>query len=118
MHCSEALRPRSGQGWHQEVNVSLSDHEHEVLQQMEQALSAQDPKFVAEMQRAGMTAAAPGRIAIAAVGVIVGLGLVLVGVNTTVWLGAAGFALMVASVSLAVTALRSRRGLGTHTRDR
>jgi uncharacterized membrane protein YkgB len=83
---------------------------------MEQELSAQDPKFVSQMRRARVTATS--RIAIGVVGVLVGLGLILVGVNTTVWLGAAGFALMVASVSFAVTAPRWRAGVGTGTRSR
>jgi uncharacterized membrane protein YkgB len=95
--------------------VPLSEHEHRVLQQMEQELSAQDPKFVSLMRRARVTAVRP--IAIGVVGALVGLGLLLVGVNTTVWLGAAGFALMVASVSFAFTAPRRRAGGGTRTRS-
>lgn len=98
--------------------MPLSEHEHRVLQQMEQALSAHDPKFVSQMRRAGMTAVAPRRIGIGVVGVIVGLGLVVLGVNTTVWLGAAGFALMVVAVSFAVSALRWSAGLRPRTRDR
>jgi uncharacterized membrane protein YkgB len=100
----------------QEVNVPLSEHELRVLEQMEQALSAQDPKFVSQMRRARVPAVR--RIPIGVVGVLVGLGLLLVGVNTTVWLGAAGFALMVASVSFAVTAPRRVAGVGSGTRSR
>ena len=97
--------------------MPLSEHEHRVLQQMEQALSAQDPGFASEMQRAGGAAPAPGRIAIGVIGVLVGLGVVLVGVNTTIWLGATGFALMVASVSFAISAKRWRAGLGARARS-
>ncbi|HEV7197037.1 MAG TPA: DUF3040 domain-containing protein [Pedococcus sp.] len=97
----------------QEVNVPLSEHEQQLLEQMEQALYAEDPKFASQMQGSGAKAAARRRIAIGVVGVLVGLGLVLVGVNTTMWLGAAGFALMVASVAFAVTPPRRRAALGT-----
>lgn len=97
--------------------MPLSEHEHRVLQQMEQALSAQDPGFASGMKRAGMRAAAPGRIVIGVIGVLVGLGMVLVGVTTTIWLGAAGFALMVASMSFAISAVRWRAVLGTRARS-
>jgi hypothetical protein len=83
--------------------VPLSEHEQQLLEQMEQALYAEDPKFASQMQGAGARAAARRRMAIGVVGVLVGLALVLVGVNTTMWLGAAGFALMVAAVAFALT---------------
>lgn len=97
----------------QEVNVPLSEHEQQLLEQMEQALYAEDPKFASQMQGAGAKAAARRRIAIGVVGVLLGLGLLLAGVSTTMWLGAAGFALMVASVAYAVTPPRRRAALGT-----
>jgi hypothetical protein len=49
--------------------------------------------------------------------VIVGLTLVLVGVNTTMWLGAAGFAIMVAAVAFALTPPRRRARLGVIQSD-
>jgi uncharacterized membrane protein YkgB len=113
LHCNEALGVGEVSAGTKEVNVPLSEHEHRVLQQMEQALSAQDPTFVSQMRRARVTAVA--RITIGVVGVLVGLGLLLVGVNTTAWLGVAGFALMVTSASFAVTAPRWRVGVGTRT---
>lgn len=83
--------------------MPLSEHEQQLLEQMEQALYAEDPKFASQMQGAGARAAARRRVAIGVVGVIIGLALVLVGVNTTMWLGAVGFAVMVASVAFALT---------------
>jgi len=50
---------------------------------------------------------------IGGVGVVVGLALVLVGVSTTMWLGAAGFAIMVAAVAFALTPPRRKGNLGT-----
>jgi hypothetical protein len=87
----------------QEVTVPLSEHEQQLLEQMEQALYAEDPKFASQMQGAGARAAARRRVAIGVVGVVLGLALVLVGVNTTMWIGAIGFAVMVAAVAFALT---------------
>jgi Protein of unknown function (DUF3040) len=83
--------------------VPLSEHEQQLLEQMEQALYAEDPKFASQMQGSGAKAAARRRMIIGAVGVLVGLGLILAGVSTTMWLGAAGFAVMVAAVAFALT---------------
>src|SRR6478609_5753142 len=87
----------------QEVTVPLSEHEQQLLEQMEQALYAEDPKFASQMQGAGARASARRRMAVGVVGVLAGLALVLVGVNTTMWIGAIGFAVMVAAVAFALT---------------
>jgi hypothetical protein len=87
----------------QEVTVPLSEHEQQLLEQMEQALYAEDPKFASQMQGSGARAAARRRMIIGGVGVLAGLAMVLVGVNTTMWVGAAGFAVMVAAVVFALT---------------
>ena len=91
--------------------MPLSEHEQQLLEQMEQALYAEDPKFASQMQGAGARAAARRRVAIGVVGVVLGLALVLVGVNTTMWIGAIGFAVMVAAVAFALTP--PRRGKAT-----
>jgi hypothetical protein len=92
--------------------VPLSEHEQQLLEQMEQALYAEDPKFASQMQGAVARSAARRRMAIGVVGVVAGLALVLVGVNTTMWIGAAGFAIMVAAVAFAVTPPRRKASLG------
>jgi hypothetical protein len=93
-----------------EVTVPLSEHEQQLLEQMEQALYAEDPKFASQMEGAGARAAARRRLVIGGIGVVVGLGLVLAGVSTTMWLGAAGFAVMVAAVAFALTPPRRAKG--------
>ena len=93
--------------------MPLSEHEQQLLEQMEQALYAEDPKFASQMQGAGARAAARRRMVIGAVGVVAGLALVLVGVSTTMWLGALGFAVMVAAVAFALTPPRRKGRLGT-----
>ncbi|MDT0214859.1 DUF3040 domain-containing protein [Rothia sp. ARF10] len=82
--------------------VPLSEHEQRMLEQLEQALAAEDPKFASSME--GSRRGGPTRLrwVIAVVGVLGGLGLVLVGINTTMWVGAAGFAVMVAAVAFAL----------------
>lgn len=83
--------------------MPLSEHEQRMLEQLEQALAAEDPKFASSME--GSRRGGPTRLRwiIGVVGVLVGLGLVLVGINTTMWVGAGGFAVMVASVAFALT---------------
>jgi hypothetical protein len=98
--------------------VPLSEHEQQLLEQMEQALYAEDPKFASQMQGAGARAAARRRMIIGGVGVLVGLALVLIGVSTTMWVGAAGFAVMVAAVLFALTPpRRSKPALGAVQAD-
>jgi hypothetical protein len=80
-----------------------------MLEQMEQALAAEDPKFASQMQGSSLASLQRRRWLVGAVGVIAGLGLVLVGVNTTMWLGALGFALMVAASVFALTPPRRAR---------
>ena len=89
--------------------MPLSDHEQKMLEQMEQALAAEDPKFASQMQGAGLASLQRRRWLVGAVGVLVGLGLVIVGVNTSMWVGALGFAVMVASAVYAVTPPRKAK---------
>jgi Protein of unknown function (DUF3040) len=89
--------------------VPLSDHEQKMLEQMEQALAAEDPKFASQMQGSTLASLQRRRWIIGIVGVFAGLGLVLVGVNTTMWIGAVGFAVMVAAAVFAVTPPRKAR---------
>ncbi|MGL4175710.1 MAG: DUF3040 domain-containing protein [Dermatophilaceae bacterium] len=89
--------------------MPLSDHEQRMLDQMEQALAAEDPKFASQMQGSRLASLQRRRWLVGGIGVLAGLGLVLVGVNTTMWVGAIGFAVMVASAVLAVTPPRRAR---------
>lgn len=89
--------------------MPLSDHEQKMLEQMEQALAAEDPKFASQMQSRGLGALQRRRWVVGVIGVLAGLGLVLVGVNTTMWVGAAGFAIMVAAAVYAATPPRKAK---------
>jgi Protein of unknown function (DUF3040) len=84
--------------------VPLSEHEQHLLEQMEQALYAEDPKFASQMQGSAARARLRRGLAIGAGGVIAGLGLVVLGVAAeSIWWGAIGFALMVGGVAYAIT---------------
>ena len=89
--------------------MPLSDHEQKMLEQMEQALAAEDPKFASQMQGSSLASLQRRRWLVGGVGVIAGLALVLVGVNTTMWVGALGFALMVGAAVFAATPPRRAR---------
>jgi len=75
--------------------VALSEREQKLLEQMEQALYAEDPRFASRI-RTQSASRSRRRLLIGVVGVLLGLGLVLLGVlNQQIWLGAVGFLAMV-----------------------
>jgi hypothetical protein len=99
--------------------VPLSEHEQHQLEQMEQALYAEDPKFASQMQGSVVRALLRRRLSIGGAGVISGLGLVVLGVAqaAVVW-GAIGFALMVGGVAYAITPSKApKAGLGAVAKD-
>ena len=99
--------------------MPLSEHEQRLLEQMEQALYAEDPKFASQMQGSAARARLRRGIAIGAAGIIVGLGLVVLGVATeSIWWGAIGFALMVGGVAYAISPPKGTKvRLGAVTED-
>lgn len=92
--------------------MPLSDHEQKLLEQMEQALASEDPRFASQMRGSRVFAGRRRRWIIGGLGVLVGLALVLVGVSTTMWVGAAGFAIMVASAAFALAPARTTTAPG------
>jgi hypothetical protein len=99
--------------------VPLSEHEQHLLEQMEQALYAEDPKFASQMQGSAARARLRRGLAIGAGGVIAGLGLVVLGVATeSILWGAIGFALMVGGVAYAISPPKAPKvPLGAVTED-
>lgn len=78
--------------------MPLSEHEQRVLQQMEKALYAEDPRLASTLKspRVAGHALDRRRVVLGVVGALVGLGLVVLGVmSQTIWVGAIGFLLMV-----------------------
>ena len=98
--------------------MPLSEHEQHLLQQMEQALYAEDPKFASQMQGSIARARMRRRIVIGVVAVLGGLALVVLGVmHAAVWIGAIGFALMIGGAVYASTPPRTRATLGSVAAD-
>jgi hypothetical protein len=101
-----------------EVIVPLSEHEQRLLEQMEQQLSVEDPKFASAMRGSAARVKARRRMILGALGVLLGLGLVLLGVaQGVVLIGIAGFAVMVAGAWLAITPAKQKGPVGTVAAD-
>lgn len=91
--------------------MPLSEHEQKLLEQMERALYAEDPRFASQMKG---SAHSPNRrrMIVGACGAIAGLAIVVAGVATSlIPLGVVGFILMVAGVAWAATPARKAPNL-------
>jgi UPF0716 family protein affecting phage T7 exclusion len=89
--------------------VPLSEEELRLLEQMERALSAEDPKFASTLRGHSLRRAAQRRVIVAGVAFVAGVGLLMAGVITSLWvLGIIGFLIMLAAATVGVTALRGR----------
>ncbi len=90
--------------------MPLSDHEQRLLDQIEQALYAEDPKFAASVRSARTRSRTRRSAALCVLGVIAGLALVLVGlVANIVALSVVGFVAVVAACGFGVQLIRGRR---------
>ncbi|MFN2519080.1 MAG: DUF3040 domain-containing protein [Jatrophihabitantaceae bacterium] len=88
--------------------VPLSDHEQRLLDQIEQALYAEDPKFASAVRSARSRSRTRRSIGLSVLGVLSGLGLVLVGlVGNLVVLSVVGFVLVVGACGWAAQSLRT-----------
>ena len=93
--------------------MPLSEHEQRLLDQIEQALYAEDPKFASSVRSARPRNRARMLLVLSVVGVLAGLAVVLFGLTANLTLvGALGFVLIVASIVAAVSALRGPRRSG------
>jgi hypothetical protein len=91
--------------------VPLSEHEQRLLDQIEQALYAEDPKFASIYHGNDVRTHYRRRLVRAVIGVVVGLGLLLAGVIIPlIPLGVAGFVVMLAAVSFGVAAWQRMTG--------
>lgn len=89
--------------------MPLSEHEQRLLNEIEQALYAEDPKFVSAVRSVRTRSRTRRSLVLSIVGVLAGLGLVLVGLVTTlIVLSIIGFVLVVGACGLAVQAIRGR----------
>lgn len=89
--------------------VPLSEEELRLLEQMERALAAEDPKFVSALQGRNIERAARLRVVGAVVVFVAGLGLLLGGAMAQLpWVSVIGFVVMLGSATLGLAAWRGR----------
>ena len=89
--------------------MPLSDHEQRLLDQIEQALYADDPKFGSSARSTRVRFHARRALILGGLGVVAGLAMVLGGLVTNlIVLSVAGFVLVVASSAFAAQVVRTR----------
>jgi len=93
--------------------MPLSEHEQRLLEQMERALYADDPKLASALRGSGSGARDHRRLVLGGVGLLAGVGLLLAGVSTEIWpLGVLGFLVMLAAAWLASSGWQPRSAAG------
>lgn len=100
--------------------MPLSDHEQKLLQQMEQALYAEDPKFATTLTGRGRGVGSLSRALVGLGSVVVGLTLVIVGIaaGPLLWVSVIGFVVMFGGVVFAVAAPARTAGSRSGTPSR
>lgn len=87
--------------------MPLSEHEQRMLEQMERALYAEDPKFATALEGSELRTYTRKRVYQAAAGFLVGIVLLMGGmVAQQPWLSVVGFLIMLGCAVLAVTGWR------------
>ncbi|QKW19207.1 DUF3040 domain-containing protein [Kitasatospora sp. NA04385] len=93
--------------------MPLSEHEQRLLEQMERALYAEDPKFASALEGTGLHTYTRRRVYLAVAGFVAGIALLMGGlVAQVIWVSVVGFLVMLGCAVLAVTAWR--RGPAGH----
>jgi hypothetical protein len=94
--------------------VPLSEHEQRQLEQIEQALYAEHPRFARAVRASDPRVHYRRRLIEAAIGFIVGMGLLVTGVAIkNPWVGVAGFVVMLACSMWALTSYRHMSGIAS-----
>ncbi|MCZ4098879.1 DUF3040 domain-containing protein [Streptomyces sp. SID13666] len=87
--------------------MPLSEHEQRMLEQMERALYAEDPKFASALEGSGLRTYTRRRVYQAVAGFLVGIALLMAGmIKQQPWISVVGFLVMLACAVLAVTGWR------------
>ncbi|HWI43903.1 MAG TPA: DUF3040 domain-containing protein [Nocardioides sp.] len=91
--------------------MPLSEEELRLLEQMERALSEEDPKFASTLRGTTLRQAARRRAIVAGLGFAVGVTVMMTGAISGYWpVGVVGFVIMLGSATVLLTALRGQRG--------
>jgi hypothetical protein len=93
--------------------VPLSEHEQRQLEQIEQALYAEHPRFAKAVRAADPRVHYKRRVIYAAVLFVIGVALLPVGVSTNIAISVVGFVIMLASCYWAAMSYRRMNGMAT-----
>ena len=89
--------------------MPLSEHEQRLLEQMERALYAEDPKFATSLRSASAGRASRGRAALGVLVLLGGVTLLMLGaILPMIALGVVGFLVMIVGATLVYLGLRGR----------
>ncbi len=89
--------------------MPLSDHEQRLLEQMERALYAEDPKFADSLRKTRRASLDRKRLALGVAGVVLGLAILVGGVATSIPLvGVLGFLVTVAGAVVSYNAVTAQ----------
>ena len=93
--------------------MPLSEHEQRMLEQIEKALYAEDPKFAHSVRARDPRIHYRRRVILAIIGFLLGVGLLVAGVIIKyIPMGVAGFLVMLTCAMWALTSWRHMTGLG------
>ncbi|HEX6148994.1 DUF3040 domain-containing protein [Nocardioides sp.] len=96
--------------------MPLSEEELRLLEQMERALVEEDPKFASTLRGTSLRSVARRRAVIAGVVFVIGVAVMMTGlVMQWIPIGIGGFVVMLASATVALSALRGQRGAPADT---
>lgn len=94
--------------------MPLSEEELRLLEQMERALAAEDPKFASTLRGTIRPQGVRQRVVLSVVGFVIGVGLLLGGsIANLWWLGLAGFLLMLAAAVVGLASYHGGGGAGS-----
>ncbi len=93
--------------------MPLSEHEQRQLEQIEQALYAEHPRFARAVRAADPRVHYRRRVVYAAILFLIGVALLPVGVSTYIAISVAGFVIMLGSCYWAAISYRRMNGLAT-----
>ncbi len=98
--------------------MPLSEEELRLLEQMERALVADDPKLASTMRGTKLRASARRRAVIAAAVFVLGIVLLMTGaVSQVIWIGIVGFVVMLGSAYVALTSWNGQNHVPEQSRS-
>lgn len=87
--------------------MALSAEEQRLLEQMEAALSEEDPKLASTMRGVPSLVVEKRRAAIGVLGLVIGLALLILGMSTTWIVSVVGFVIMLAGTMYALRSIKA-----------